>query len=105
MNSKLIVVIPAYNAEKTIKKTCMNIPKGVVDEIILCDDGRTDNTVEIAKTLPVHHHNFLKSGISVDYVSKAFTSARKKAGINDNAKSLHALRHTTTYRLVKSGMS
>ena len=67
--------------------------------------GNKERIVPLPSEVLSHYHNFLKSGISVDYVSKAFTSARKKAGINDNAKSLHALRHTTTYRLVKSGMS
>lgn len=52
MNSlKTVVVMPAYNAAKTLKKTVDDIPKDVVDEIILVDDGSHDQTVEIAKSL------------------------------------------------------
>lgn len=50
-NPKVIVVMPAYNAEKTLKKTVANISKKLVSEIILVDDGSKDKTVEIAKDL------------------------------------------------------
>ena len=50
-NKKIIVVMPAYNAEKTLKKTYDEIPKDVVDDIILTDDCSGDRTVEIAKEL------------------------------------------------------
>ena len=42
---KVIVVMPAYNAAQTLEKTYNEIPKGHVDEIILVDDGSSDNTV------------------------------------------------------------
>ncbi len=48
---KIIVVMPAYNAEKTLPKTYNDIPKGFVDEIILVDDASKDRTVEIGKEL------------------------------------------------------
>lgn len=50
-NKKIIVIMPAYNAEKTLEKTYRDIPKGLVDEIILVDDGSRDRTVEIARRL------------------------------------------------------
>lgn len=50
---KVIVVMPAYNAEKTLEKTIQDIPPGTVDEIILGDDASIDNTVEIAKGLGI----------------------------------------------------
>jgi len=50
---KVIVVLPAYNAEKTLEQTYKDIPKKLVDEIILVDDCSTDNTVEIAKKLKI----------------------------------------------------
>jgi len=43
--------MPAYNAAKTLKKTVNDIPKGLVSQIILVDDGSTDNTVSLAKKL------------------------------------------------------
>ncbi len=48
---KIIVVMPAYNAEKTLKKTYDEIPKLIVDEIFVTDDHSTDRTAEIAKAL------------------------------------------------------
>lgn len=48
---RVIVVLPAYNAEKTVQKTVADIPRGVADEIILVDDASHDRTVDIAKRL------------------------------------------------------
>ena len=43
--------MPAYNAERTLEKTYHEIPKGIVDEVILCDDYSHDRTVEVAEKL------------------------------------------------------
>lgn len=51
--SKVIVIMPAYNAEKTLEKTYMEIPKEGVDEIILVDDASCDKTVEFARALGI----------------------------------------------------
>ncbi len=50
-NKKVVVVLPAYNAAKTLEKTLFAIPKDWVDDIILVDDASKDNTVEVAKKL------------------------------------------------------
>ena len=50
-NKKIIVVLPAYNAEKTLQMTIDAIPKNIVDEIILVDDASRDKTVERAKEI------------------------------------------------------
>jgi glycosyltransferase involved in cell wall biosynthesis len=59
---KVIVVMPAYNAAKTLKITYEAIPHTVVDQIILVDDGSTDKTLDIARQLQltvfVHTRNF-----------------------------------------------
>lgn len=51
---KVIAVLPAYNAEKTLVATYNDIPKDWVDEIILVDDCSKDRTVEIARELGIH---------------------------------------------------
>ncbi len=48
---KVVVVMPAYNAAKTLEKTYNDIPHEVVDQIILVDDVSQDETVEIARKL------------------------------------------------------
>jgi glycosyltransferase involved in cell wall biosynthesis len=48
---KIVVVMPAYNAAKTIEKTYREIPLDLVDEVIVTDDASSDETVEIAKRL------------------------------------------------------
>jgi len=50
---KVIVVMPTYNAEKTLEKTYNDIPKKTTDKIILVDDGSHDKTVDIAKKLGI----------------------------------------------------
>jgi glycosyltransferase involved in cell wall biosynthesis len=50
---KIVVVMPAYNAEKTLRRTYDEIPKDIVDDIILTDDLSADKTVEVARSLGV----------------------------------------------------
>lgn len=52
-NKKIIVVFPAYNAEKTLEKTFKEIPKEIVDEVILVDDFSKDKTIEVSKKLKI----------------------------------------------------
>jgi len=54
-NKKIVVVLPAYNAEKTLEVTYSEIPKDIVDEIVLVDDCSRDNTVDIAHRLGIEH--------------------------------------------------
>lgn len=54
-NKKVVVVLPAYNAAKTLEKTYREIPFDIVDEVILVDDFSKDNTVDLANTLGVNH--------------------------------------------------
>lgn len=60
-NFKVVIVMPAYNAAKTIKDTFSEITPTYQKNIILVDDGSTDNTVEIAKSIGIkvftHHQN------------------------------------------------
>ena len=52
---KITVVLPAYNAAKTLEITYKEIPFDIVDNVILVDDRSRDNTVEIAKELGIKH--------------------------------------------------
>jgi glycosyltransferase involved in cell wall biosynthesis len=51
MKSKVIIVMPSYNAALTLERTVKDIPEGVADEIILVDDASSDDTLKIAKAL------------------------------------------------------
>jgi len=48
---KIAVVLPAYNAAKTLRRTIEEIPHEIVDDVILTDDASRDNTVELAREL------------------------------------------------------
>lgn len=48
---KIVVVMPAYNAESTLRRTYSEIPFQYIDEAILVDDGSSDRTVELAREL------------------------------------------------------
>ena len=52
---QVFVVLPAYNAYRTLKKTYDEIPFDIVDQVILCDDFSTDETVELARELKISH--------------------------------------------------
>ena len=53
LGRKLIVIMPAYNAEKTLRKTYAELPHEYVDEVILVDDASRDETAEIARELGI----------------------------------------------------
>lgn len=56
INGKIItVVMPAYNAEKTLERTYAEIPMNIVDNIILVDDASIDSTTELARKLGIEH--------------------------------------------------
>lgn len=52
---KVIVVLPAYNAALTLEQTYKEIPQDLVDEVILCDDASSDNTLDLGKKLGIQH--------------------------------------------------
>ena len=59
---KILVIMPAYNAEKTLKQTYHDIPTAIVDDVLLVDDFSADKTVALAKALGirtfVHDRNY-----------------------------------------------
>jgi glycosyltransferase involved in cell wall biosynthesis len=54
VHAKVIVVMPARNAARTLEATVSAIPTEVVDEVILVDDKSTDATLDVARRLPLH---------------------------------------------------
>ena len=65
--NKIIVVMPAYNAETTLRRTWEEVmAQGVVDRVIVVDDGSADQTAAIARTFPdttvLRHDNNLGYG-------------------------------------------
>ena len=81
-DKKVVVIMPAYNAEKTLEKTFSEIYKGIVDSIILVDDNSLDNTKEIAKKLGittiVHKNNL---GYGANQKSCYIAALRENADI------------------------
>jgi hypothetical protein len=56
---RITVVLPAYNAERTLRRTYHEIPHDIVDDVILTDDASDDATVAVARALGIHtlrHH-------------------------------------------------
>lgn len=54
-NKKIVVILPAYNASKTLEQTYRKIPLSIVDDVVLTDDFSNDNTVEVAKRIGIKH--------------------------------------------------
>ncbi len=52
---KIVVVLPAYNAELTLKRTYDEIPFDIVDDVVLVDDCSSDRTVDVAKQIGIKH--------------------------------------------------
>src|ERR1035437_2156444 len=52
---KIIVVLPAYNAEQTLDATYSEIPMDIVDDVVLVDDASTDKTVEVGQRIGIKH--------------------------------------------------
>lgn len=53
-DGRVIVVMPARNAARTLERTVSGVPQDWVDEVILVDDKSTDATIDVARSLPVH---------------------------------------------------
>lgn len=54
-DKKIVVVLPAYNAAKTLEKTYNEIPFDIVDDIVLVDDNSPDDTIKVAENLGIKH--------------------------------------------------
>ena len=75
-DKKVVVVMPAYNAADTLNRTLIEIPRDIVDQVILVDDGSSDNTFELAQSLDItvcirHEHNLGYGGNQKSCYNKA----------------------------------
>ncbi len=55
LSKKIIIVLPAFNAARTLEQTYREIPFDIIDEVVLVDDASMDNTVEVAGKLGIKH--------------------------------------------------
>ncbi|MCX6312481.1 MAG: glycosyltransferase family 2 protein [Bacteroidetes bacterium] len=55
LGKKLVIIMPAYNAELTLGRTYNEIPFEIVDEVVLVDDASKDRTIEVARELGINH--------------------------------------------------
>ena len=79
-NKKIIVVLPAYNAEKTLLATLNEIPFDIVDDIILVDDCSSDKTIDIAKSFGLKH--VYKHDSNLGYGANQKTCYKKAIELN-----------------------
>lgn len=55
LSKKLVIIMPAYNAALTLRRTYDEIPFDIVDEVVLVDDASKDNTIEVAQQIGIKH--------------------------------------------------
>lgn len=53
-DKKIVVILPAYNAERTLQRTYEDLPREYIDDVILVDDASQDGTAELARRLGMH---------------------------------------------------
>ena len=76
-NKKIIVVLPAYNAAKTLQETYKEIPFDMVDEVILVDDASNDGTVEVAKKIATKQEEIDKLSADIANLDKDIQNNQK----------------------------
>jgi glycosyltransferase involved in cell wall biosynthesis len=58
---RIFVVMPAYNAARTMRQTCAELPRDIIDQVLVVDDASSDGTVQLARELGLttflHHQN------------------------------------------------
>lgn len=79
-NKKIVIVLPAFNAEKTLEKTFNEIPFEIVDDIILVDDFSTDKTLEVAKKIGIN--NIIQHQKNIGYGGNQKTCYNKALELN-----------------------
>jgi len=83
LGNKIIVVLPAYNAARTLERTYREIPVDLVDEVVLVDDRSADDTLALAKELGIEHlveHDANRGYGAVPYNNRTGGSSVKVTG-------------------------
>ncbi len=99
-NKKIIVVLPAYNAEKTLLATLNEIPYDIVDDIILVDDCSSDKTIDIAKSFGLKH--VYKHDSNLGYGANQKTCYKKAIELNADIVIMLHPDYQYTPRLIES---
>ena len=81
-NKVITVILPAYNAEKTLEKTYNEIPFDIVDHVILVDDCSSDKTVEVANKIGIKH--IIKHDNNKGYGGNQKTCYNKALALNSD---------------------
>ncbi len=81
-NKKIAVVLPAYNAEKTLSQTFSEIPFDIVDDVILVDDKSSDETIKVAHDLGIKH--IVQHEINLGYGGNQKSCYQKAIEINSD---------------------
>jgi glycosyltransferase involved in cell wall biosynthesis len=79
-DKRVVVVLPAYNAAKTLKQTVAEVPFDIVDDLILVDDHSKDDTITVAKELGIKH--VLRHNRNMGYGANQKTCYMKALSLN-----------------------
>ena len=102
-NRKVVVILPAYNASATLESTFNDIPFDIVDEVVLTDDGSSDNTVEIAHRLNIPH--VIKHELNMGYGANQKSCYKKALALNADIIVMLHPDYQYTPRLIPSMVS
>lgn len=80
ISKKVVVVLPAFNAEKTLAKTYKEIPFDIVDEVVIVDDASNDNTALLAAELGIKH--VIQHDKNLGYGANQKTCYKKALSLN-----------------------
>ena len=79
-DKKIVVVLPAFNAEETLENTYREIPFDIVDDVIIVDDCSEDNTIAVAKKIGIN--NIIKHDKNLGYGGNQKTCYNKALSLN-----------------------
>ncbi len=100
---RVAIVLPAYNASETLEQTVAEIPADIADDIILCDDASSDNTVSLAAKLGIPH--ILKHSVNLGYGGNQKSLYRKALDLDADIIIMVHPDYQYTPRLIRAMVS